>query len=98
MPLIMGILNVTPDSFYSESRSQGVDAAVRRALEMGRAGADIIDIGGQSTRPGSDSVSEAEELRRVLPVVEALAAQVPTLATQCFFQEKSTEQQHAQSR
>lgn len=78
MPLIMGILNVTPDSFFPESRTQGCDAAVRRALEMRQEGADIIDIGGQSTRPGSESVPESEEIRRVMPVVEALASQTST--------------------
>ena len=71
--LIMGVLNVTPDSFsdggfYSEPRT-----AIARAHAMIREGADVIDIGGESSRPGAEPVSEAEELDRVLPVIEALA-------------------------
>ncbi|MEK9145394.1 MAG: dihydropteroate synthase, partial [Elusimicrobiota bacterium] len=75
-PRVMGILNVTADSFYEDSRVPSVEAAVRRGLEMEAEGADILDIGGESTRPGSDSVSQEEECRRVLPVVEALAKKV----------------------
>jgi len=70
----MGVLNVTPDSFSDGGRFFDYDRAVARALEMAREGADIIDIGGESTRPGSAGVSAAEELKRVLPVVEAVAA------------------------
>lgn len=72
-PRIMGILNVTPDSFSDGGRYLGVDEAIRHALEMMEAGADIVDIGGESTRPGASPVSAAEERRRVLPVVRALA-------------------------
>jgi dihydropteroate synthase len=68
----MGILNVTPDSFSDGGRFADPDAAVARALEMQRQGADILDIGGESTRPGSKGVSAEEELRRVLPVLRAL--------------------------
>lgn len=68
----MGILNVTPDSFSDGARYAEVPAAVERALEMEAQGADIIDIGGESTRPGSARISEDEELRRVLPVIERL--------------------------
>lgn len=70
---IMGILNVTPDSFSDGGRYLSPEAALDRALEMRDAGASIIDVGGESTRPGADPVGEAEEQRRVLPVIEALA-------------------------
>jgi len=70
--LVMGILNVTPDSFSDGNRFFSVEAAVPRALEMERQGADILDIGGESTRPGSEGVSAEEELRRVLPALVAL--------------------------
>jgi dihydropteroate synthase len=72
--IVMGILNVTPDSFFDGGRWAASDAAVRHGLEMAAAGADIVDVGGESTRPGAEPVDEAEELRRVVPVVEALAA------------------------
>ncbi len=75
--LIMGILNLTPDSFYPGSRVQGVDEALRRVERMLREGATVIDVGGESTRPGSDPVPEEEELRRVVPVVEAVAERFP---------------------
>jgi dihydropteroate synthase len=71
--LVMGILNVTPDSFAERAHMLGVDAAVAAALRMEADGADIIDVGGESTRPGADAVSEGEELARVLPVIAALA-------------------------
>lgn len=70
----MGILNVTPDSFSDGGRHVSCDEAVEAALEMIDDGADIIDIGGESTRPGAEYVGEGEEIRRVVPVVEALAA------------------------
>lgn len=70
--VVMGILNVTPDSFYDGGRYAQPEAAVRRALQMVEEGADILDIGGESTRPGSQPVSEEEELCRVLPVIEAI--------------------------
>ncbi|MEO0285602.1 MAG: dihydropteroate synthase [candidate division WOR-3 bacterium] len=70
--LIMGILNVTPDSFYDGGKYNLIDRALRRAEEMLSEGADIIDIGGESTRPGSDPVSVHEEMERVLPVIEKL--------------------------
>lgn len=70
--LIMGILNVTPDSFSDGGRYGAVDAAVRHAMEMAAEGADIIDIGGESTRPGHDPVPLEEELRRVIPVIQAV--------------------------
>jgi dihydropteroate synthase len=75
-PKIMGVLNVTPDSFYSESRTFTGEAAVERALRMIDEGADMLDIGGQSTRPGSEAVSEDAERARVIPVIRALAKRV----------------------
>lgn len=72
-PLIMGILNVTPDSFSDGSLYLDVDRAVDRALEMESEGADSIDIGGESTRPFASPVDEEEEMRRVIPVIERLA-------------------------
>ena len=71
--LIMGILNVTPDSFADGGRHNEFDAAVARGLEMIAEGVDIIDIGGESTRPGSERVSEAEEIARTIPVITELA-------------------------
>ncbi|RNC67834.1 MAG: dihydropteroate synthase [Desulfuromonadales bacterium] len=72
-PCIMGVLNVTPDSFSDGNRFQGVEQAVESALLMVEEGADIIDVGGESTRPFAAPVSEDEELRRVIPVIEQLA-------------------------
>lgn len=71
---IMGILNVTPDSFSDGGHHNEVDQAVEQALLMIREGADIIDIGGESTRPGAAEVTLEEELKRVIPVIKALAA------------------------
>ena len=73
---VMGILNVTPDSFYDGSKYDVVDAAVKRALQMVREGASIIDIGGESTRPGYTPVSTEEECDRVLPVIEAIKKEI----------------------
>jgi dihydropteroate synthase len=70
--VIMGILNVTPDSFYAGGRYPDAQLAVEQALEMEQAGADILDIGGESTRPGADPISADEEIARVLPVLESL--------------------------
>ena len=75
-PLVMGILNVTPDSFAETSPCLDPAAAIDRALQMQDEGADIIDVGGESTRPGADPVSTGEELSRVLPVVKGLAKRV----------------------
>ncbi len=71
-PLVMGILNITPDSFSDGGRFDHVDAALRRAEEMIGEDADIIDIGGESTRPGSKRVTAEEEIARVLPVIKAV--------------------------
>ncbi|MBN1521826.1 MAG: dihydropteroate synthase, partial [Candidatus Aureabacteria bacterium] len=70
--LIMGILNVTPDSFYDGGKNFSLDKAAARAGEIEKEGADILDIGGESSRPGSDEVSQEEEVRRVIPVLHAL--------------------------
>ncbi|QXE92368.1 dihydropteroate synthase [Geomonas subterranea] len=75
-PQIMGILNVTPDSFSDGGRFFPFEAAVERALELEREGADIIDIGGESTRPNAPAVTLQEELDRVLPVIEALRGRI----------------------
>ncbi len=75
-PVLMGVLNITPDSFSDGGRYVRRDAALRRLEELQAEGADIVDIGGESTRPGSAPVSEAVELRRVLPVIEAAAERV----------------------
>jgi len=71
--IIMGILNVTPDSFADGGRHNSLEAAVQRGIEMISEGVDIIDIGGESTRPGADRVSETEELSRVIPVISELS-------------------------
>src|SRR5215208_7901868 len=70
--LIMGVLNVTPDSFTDGGEFLAADKATERGLQMAAVGADIIDIGGESTHPGSQPVSAAEELRRVVPVIKNL--------------------------
>jgi dihydropteroate synthase len=74
--LVMGILNITPDSFAEASRVVDAPAALDAALRMEADGADLIDVGGESTRPGAEPVSAADELARVIPVIEALAGQV----------------------
>jgi len=76
-PLVMGIINATPDSFYSSSRHLTIDTVLEKADQMVAEGADIIDIGGQSTRPGSERVPEAEERERVLPFIHALVSRYP---------------------
>jgi dihydropteroate synthase len=76
LPQVMGVLNVTPDSFSDGGRFLDVDAAVAHGLAMAAAGADVVDVGGESTRPGAAPVDPAEELRRVVPVVAALAPHV----------------------
>jgi dihydropteroate synthase len=74
--LVMGIVNVTPDSFSDGGRFFDPGQAVAHALELAAQGAEILDLGGESTRPGAEPVGEAEELRRVIPVIERLAARV----------------------
>jgi dihydropteroate synthase len=78
--LVMGILNVTPDSFADGGRHDDFDAALSRGLEMIVEGVDIIDIGGESTRPGADRVSEEEEIARTIPVITELAKHGATIS------------------
>lgn len=78
-PHVMGILNVTPDSFSDGGRFSQRDAALRHAEAMLQAGATLIDVGGESTRPGARAVSPVEELERVAPVVEAIAAELDVI-------------------
>ncbi|MDI1312675.1 dihydropteroate synthase, partial [Prosthecobacter sp.] len=77
--LIMGIVNVTPDSFSDGGRFNDPGRAVEHAFTLLAEGADILDIGGESTRPGAEPVSEAEELHRVLPVIRAVRSQTKAL-------------------
>ena len=74
--LLMGVVNATPDSFYDSGRRSNTEAAVAHALQLAAEGADIIDVGGESSRPRANPVTQAEELRRVIPVLEALAGAV----------------------
>jgi dihydropteroate synthase len=76
-PIVMGIINTTPDSFYSGSRLANEKEVLLRAETMIQQGATILDIGGQSTRPGSEQVGAEEELRRVLPAIESIAERFP---------------------
>lgn len=76
-PVIMGILNITPDSFFDGGQYAVLDCALARASEMLEQGAEIIDIGGESTRPGSMPVSSSEQIDRILPVVEAIICNFP---------------------
>ena len=78
LPVIMGILNVTPDSFSDGGRYLDPEAALNHALDMVRHGAEIIDVGGESSRPGAQAVPPGEEMRRVIPVIEQLARAVST--------------------
>lgn len=75
-PLVMGILNVTPDSFSDGGRFLGPDAALAQADSMAGEGADIIDVGGESTRPGAGDLPVQEELERIMPVIESIAARL----------------------
>ncbi len=77
--LIMGVLNVTPDSFSDGGRFFSAEKAVERGLSLAREGAQIIDVGGESTRPGAESVAAEEELRRVVPVIKELRAKIDIL-------------------
>ena len=77
--MVMGIVNVTPDSFSDGGRFLDTGRAVEHALKLISEGADILDIGGESTRPGAEPVEAAEELRRVLPVIRAVRSETKTL-------------------
>src|SRR5947209_2505095 len=74
--MIMGVLNVTPDSFSDGGEFFATDAAIGSGIKMALEGADIIDVGGESTRPGAEPVSVKEELRRVIPVIQGLRAKI----------------------
>jgi len=76
-PKVMGILNLTPDSFYAESRKADVHSLLNSAEEMLNLGATFLDIGGYSSRPGADAISEAEELKRVIPAIEEVLKHFP---------------------
>jgi dihydropteroate synthase len=76
-PVVMGIINITPDSFYANSRISDMNAVLQKAEQMLIDGATIIDIGGQSTRPGSERISADEELKRVIPLIEAIHQKIP---------------------
>lgn len=76
-PVVMGIINTTPDSFYANSRKNHIDAIIETAGKMLQEGASILDVGGQSTRPGSERVAANEELKRILPAIEAIHATFP---------------------
>lgn len=76
-PLVMGIINITPDSFYKGSRFNSPDHVLNKAEEMLADGADILDIGAQSTRPGSDFISAEEELTRLIPSIEFISKKIP---------------------
>ena len=76
-PRIMGVVNVTPDSFHARSRSSDINHAVETAMMMASEGADWIDIGGESTRPGASPVTVDDELSRVIPAIEAIRSQLP---------------------
>src|SRR5262245_47654102 len=78
-PLVMGVLNVTPDSFSDGGRYADPTAAIAHAEEMISAGADMLDIGGESTRPGAEPVAPAEQIRRVVPVIRKLASSHPSV-------------------
>jgi dihydropteroate synthase len=80
-PLVMGVLNVTPDSFSDGGQFAAADAAVARGLQMAEEGASIIDVGGESTRPGAQPVPVQEELRRVIPVIDRLRARTPAVVS-----------------
>jgi len=76
-PKVMGIINLTPDSFYAGSRRQGIEAAIKQATEMLNDGADFLDLGAYSSRPGADDISIQEETDRLLPIVEEMVKQFP---------------------
>ena len=75
-PIVMGVLNVTPDSFSDGGRFNRLDKALEQAIALQEEGADIIDVGGESTRPGAQPVNEQEELDRVIPVIEKITSQI----------------------
>lgn len=78
-PLVMGILNATPDSFFEGSRMEHIEAGVKKAIEMAHSGAGILDIGGQSTRPGAEIITESIEIERVVPMIKAIYEAIPNI-------------------
>lgn len=80
IPVVMGILNATPDSFYKESREESVAGAIEKARQMILSGAKIIDVGGYSSRPGASNITIEEEIRRVVPIIEAIRSEFPEIA------------------
>jgi len=96
-PLVMGIINTTPDSFYSESRQENAAAVLRKAEQMIRDGATILDIGGQSTRPGSEKLDPDAELQRVLAPVEAVSRAFPEvfISVDTYYAKVAREAVHA---
>lgn len=92
-PLLMGIINVTPDSFYAGSRFSGVDNILALAEKMLSEGADILDFGGQSTRPGSQLISAEDELKRILPAISAVSEKFPEafLSVDTFYSKVAAE-------
>lgn len=96
-PLVMGILNVTPDSFSDGGQYESVPAALAHAATMLQAGADIIDIGGESTRPGAGPVADDEQRRRVLPVIAAIRAAHPSAVISIDTQSAAVAEESAQA-
>jgi dihydropteroate synthase len=78
-PKVMGVINITPDSFFSGSRKTTMDEALRQAEKMINDGADFLDIGGYSTRPGAEDINSGEELTRVIPVIKEISARFPSV-------------------
>jgi dihydropteroate synthase len=78
-PIVMGILNATPDSFFKGSRMEQIHLGVKKAIEMAQFGASIIDIGGQSTRPGAEMITDLMEIDRVVPMIESIHAAIPNM-------------------
>lgn len=92
-PCVMGIINATPDSFFSESRTSAIDDVLKKAEQMLSEGADILDIGGQSTRPGAERISVEEEKDRVLPAIKAISDAFPKsiIGVDTFYSEVARE-------
>lgn len=89
---VMGILNVTPDSFSDGGNYNNIEAAIKRVKEMVEEGADIIDIGGESTRPGSSYVTEEEEIQRVVPIIKAIKKEVDVIISIDTYKSKTAEE------
>lgn len=89
---VMGILNVTPDSFSDGGNYNNIESAVKRAKEMVEEGADIIDIGGESTRPGASYISEEEEIQRVIPIIKAIKSELDVLISVDTYKSKTAEE------